>query len=279
MYLANWSVHRIAAHQGWSESTARRRLRALGLDTTLKSSQRVLEWHRDEVIDQYRAQLSLAEIAQHHGVQPQAVRRALERWDEPVRDFRAGRTQRWRQRISSAKTLPLDEERLLALADGTRSCRDLAELLGVHEETVRQRLIVGGVDRLLPQARPEKNAFWRGGLTVDKHGYILVMSPRHPHRTKAGYVRQHRLVMESHLGRYLRPEEVVDHRNDDTSDNHIENLRLFASNAEHLAATLPGNVNLTEEEREARRREAVRRARQRVAAILAASGTDAPSSP
>lgn len=42
-------------------------------------------------------------------------------------------------------------------------------------------------------------------------------------------------MVEQSLGRYLRPEEVVHHINGDVSDNRLENLQLFANNAEHKA--------------------------------------------
>lgn len=45
---------------------------------------------------------------------------------------------------------------------------------------------------------------------------------------------QHRLVMEEQLGRYLAPQESVHHENLDRSDNRPENLRLFATQAEHM---------------------------------------------
>lgn len=184
-----------------------------------------------------------------------------------------------REKLSASRRIPLDLDALRVVAQtGQYSTRELAERFGVHEETIRTRLIEMGIPRLPAKARPERNHFWSGGLTVDKQGYILVKCPEHPYRTKAGYVRQHRLVMEQHIGRYLLPEEVVDHRNGDTSDNRLENLRLYPTNAEHLAATLAG-PNLTPEEREQIRRDAIQRAKQRVAAIHQASRTDAPSSP
>ena len=77
----------------------------------------------------------------------------------------------------------------------------------------------------------------RPGTTVHYHGYIMLHRPDHPAANQRGYVREHRLVMEEHLGRYLTPDEVVHHRNEIVTDNRLENLELFANNAEHVAAT------------------------------------------
>lgn len=90
-----------------------------------------------------------------------------------------------------------------------------------------------------PKAGAEHTG-WRGGVTVDKSGYVLRHSPDHPHANRSGYVREHRLVMEQKLGRYLLPGEVVHHIDDDRGNNHPGNLELFESNGKHLAATLKG---------------------------------------
>jgi hypothetical protein len=73
---------------------------------------------------------------------------------------------------------------------------------------------------------------WVGGRTVGKSGYIFILAPKHP-RNNHGYVPEHRFVMEKHLGRYLKKEEVVHHINGIVGDNRLENLMLFKSNSEH----------------------------------------------
>jgi hypothetical protein len=79
----------------------------------------------------------------------------------------------------------------------------------------------------------ERNPAWIGGTVKDGLGYVLVKNRQHPFCNWNGYVREHRLVMEKHLGRYLLPSEVVHHENEIKTDNRIENLRLFKNKAEH----------------------------------------------
>lgn len=79
----------------------------------------------------------------------------------------------------------------------------------------------------------QENPRWKGGRYRQGQGYVLVLVPGHPHADRHGYVREHRLVMEQTLGRYLRPGEVVHHRNHVRDDNRPENLELFASNGDH----------------------------------------------
>jgi hypothetical protein len=80
---------------------------------------------------------------------------------------------------------------------------------------------------------------WRGGISVDAAGYIERYCPNHPFSNHK-YVRENRLVMEGVLGRYLKPGEVVHHKDGDKANNNPDNLELFATNAEHLAKTLKG---------------------------------------
>ncbi len=72
-----------------------------------------------------------------------------------------------------------------------------------------------------------------GEKFTDDRGYIYVKCPNHPHRSNRGYVLEHRLVMERHLGRYLTPMEIVHHKNKNTSDNRLSNLQLCSNHREH----------------------------------------------
>lgn len=74
---------------------------------------------------------------------------------------------------------------------------------------------------------------WKGGIKKESRGYLLIHKPYHPDADKQGYVREHRLIMEKKLGRYLKKEEVIHHINGIKSDNRINNLQLFESSKEH----------------------------------------------
>ena len=67
---------------------------------------------------------------------------------------------------------------------------------------------------------------WKGGRCVIRGGYIEIYKPDHPNAMAHKYIREHRLVMEEKLGRYLEPYEQVHHKNGIKGDNRIENLEL-----------------------------------------------------
>jgi hypothetical protein len=140
-----------------------------------------------------------------------------------------------------------------------QSWNEIMTSMGCTDKVLTKYLHQEGVQKRGRALRGSKNPAWKGGVIYDKKGYALVHSPGHPHRTKNNRVRRHRLVMEQVLGRYLEPHEVVDHINGIPGDDRPENLRVFASNAEHLRATLKGRIPKWSEAGRARLDDASRR--------------------
>ena len=87
-----------------------------------------------------------------------------------------------------------------------------------------------------------KHPSWKGGRRIDKNGYVRVYSPNHPRADKPGYVKEHRIVMEKHLNRYLTREEHIHHINGDKTDNRIDNLQIVSS-SEHNKVHFPHGFN------------------------------------
>jgi HNH endonuclease len=68
-----------------------------------------------------------------------------------------------------------------------------------------------------------RHAAWRGGRGIDAHGYVRIrVAPRTD-------VREHRFIMEQHLGRPLASDEHVHHIDHNRSNNALENLQVLSA--------------------------------------------------
>lgn len=164
----------------------------------------------------------------------------------------------------TSQLAPFDDLIRLAAFSGVTDAA-IAESLEVAPSTVwyyRKRHSIPTTNPPGPR-KGEKNAGWKGGRTTDKHGYILVLRPDHPAANAAGYVREHRLVMEEQLGRPLLGGEIVHHRDGNPANNDPANLSVYQRNGDHLRETLTGRVPNWSEEGKARIAAGAEKARQR----------------
>lgn len=77
------------------------------------------------------------------------------------------------------------------------------------------------------------NYMWKGGIVMRK-GRWWKRVPGHPRANKySPYVKIAVLNMEKKIGRYLKPNEIVHHKNENKTDDRIKNLLLLQSNKEH----------------------------------------------
>lgn len=125
-----------------------------------------------------------------------------------------------------------------------KSCSDPCSRALIKKETRKRnsRVCTFCGEIFLPKHTKSPNLFCSykcRGLSqrherVDRQGYWYIRVDDHPRRPSTGYVPEHTLVMERHIGRYLKDGEVVHHVNHDRKDNRIENLQIM-SDAEHRA--------------------------------------------
>lgn len=118
---------------------------------------------------------------------------------------------------------------------GRANSKALKEYFKIHEVWNKGKNVT--VPHLAPfqfkkGSNGEMNKSWKGGRYKDYWGYVFIYAPYHPKAMNGGYVREHRLVMEKFLGRYLEDNEVVHHKNGIKDDNRLENLEVM-SDREH----------------------------------------------
>lgn len=176
---------------------------------------------------------SALEIAKILGCSRTTVYRCIERFGLPAK-----------QRKLPAPRPDSLKNRILELANGSLSSAEIAGRLGCSAKHIQNILRVANAPRLDRGAqRGEVNHFYRCGRTIDLDGYAMVRAPKnHPYARSNGAILEHRLVVEQKIGRYLLPEEVVDHIDGLHLHNDPENLRVFAANGDHLRATISGQV-------------------------------------
>lgn len=129
-----------------------------------------------------------------------------------------------------------------------KSGLEIARFFGIGRTTVSRYIKRYGLEpRTVSEVR--KNKFWRGSkeqykkvsayrrsqtgdkISNYKGGHINSLGYRIISRDGV-YFKEHRYVMQQHLGRKLMPREEVHHINGNKLDNRIENLQLL-SKEEH----------------------------------------------
>lgn len=141
----------------------------------------------------------------------------------------------------------LNDAMMIALLESGLTQRETAERLGFEKSAIERRVAKLGLEtaRTGPRAGSGHRQKWAGGKILDRLGYALVWVPLHPHANCDAYVREHRLVMETSLGRYLDPLEHVHHIDGCRWHNWPSNLQLFPDNTTHLRVGHSREANAT----------------------------------
>ena len=145
-------------------------------------------------------------------------------------------------RFSAKRTAALDLLLRPLIEEQSLQQHVAATMLGVSEDWVQRACTRLGLSTQRTGPRSgEGHTGWKGGRKL-VGGYVYVWDPEHPSSTQDGYVAEHRLAAEKHLGRYLERHEVVHHIDGKRRNNAPTNLQVFDSNADHLRHELKGRV-------------------------------------
>lgn len=251
--LAEKSMPKIAKEEGCSYSAVYHAVISHGIDlagirggnthnvnNTLRSGvEQSLLIHRDDINALFLSGSSVPYIADRFGVEYTTLLPILKKWG-----IYKGRP------ASSNKKRALDsvKDKCIETYQEYPNIASLADKYGVSYKATRDALIAWGVYHPVAVRGGEgkrKHRWnktsggqarnWRGGKIAFGNGgqYIGVYIPTHPCATSSGYVAEHRLVIEGHLGRYLTRKEIVHHKNGVKTDNRLENLELVSDRGAH----------------------------------------------
>lgn len=161
---------------------------------------------KEQLIDAYNEHGSLNKVAKEFSVSKKLVLNYMKRYKiETNKQFRL---------------LDIIKDEFYKLVIEGKTSAELSKKYGVSNVSIlnyASRLGIKVIDN------------YHRGYKIKDSGYVLIRKVDHPQSDKSGYVPEHRLVVEKQIGRYLRKDELIHHKNRIVDDNRIENLQIVTS--------------------------------------------------
>lgn len=82
---------------------------------------------------------------------------------------------------------------------------------------------------------------WKGFMISG--GYVLRKVNNHPFTNSRGYYTEHRLLIEENIGRFLKKDEVVHHKDGNRKNNNLDNLEVLINQSTHASIEDRGKRN------------------------------------
>ena len=101
------------------------------------------------------------------------------------------------------------------------------EYMTVKEIAIKINASETLVNRYIKEAKIKVMRYHKG-FTVNDAGYVFLREPSHPRADSKGYVREHILVVESRIGRFLGEHEVIHHIDRQKDNNEQSNLVIMS---------------------------------------------------
>lgn len=221
-YMAGESRNRLAEAFKSTQGYMTKLLVRQGVSLRDEWEHRLTEAQEAEMMQRYQTGEATENLVRDYGVSLTIVRRIARRHGVPIRSV-GQQPRRW------------TDDDLQHIRQWCAERVTLEEIaLRLHMHTSNLRRIMDRYDIPRPfELRGERSGSWMGGRALTGEGYVLVyIAPDDPFasmRRQNGYVSEHRIVMARALGRVLRSDEVVHHKNGDRTDNRLENLQLTHS--------------------------------------------------
>lgn len=131
---------------------------------------------------------------------------------------------------------PIPDQEIAARYLAGETMAEIARIYSVSRPLIAKSLDRSNIKRRAAKQRPgtlsgENNPAWKGGRRQRSDGYWMV-------RVDGADRLEHRVIMERHIGRALRDDEIVHHKDGDKSNNDPSNLEIM-SQSEHARHHAP----------------------------------------
>ena len=221
-YKAGMSCTQLSERYGGSHRTILNVLKAHDVQARLPGKPRKIcsEEQIKEIVAAYQSGATIAQLASQFSNTDRVISKIL---DENGVE----------RRLRGQKLVAIRQAEIIDKWNAGETTGKISGAVGCDQRIISKFLEDNGIDVSERRICGEKHAAWRGKdvknyrvVTITNDDPLWVMA----HANGSGHILEHRLVMARHLGRPLRNNETVHHKNGNRIDNRIENLQLRNGN-------------------------------------------------